>query len=398
MKKLSLPQALTLHPSRRLQIVFPVAMLLTLLIASCLFLLSSGKTRYSSEATVKVQVMTAERMNMETAIKTSGMVALPERAEIAVETSGLITHVSSKLIQGGVLLKNEILLRLDEHEHLLNLQRASANVARAQMELAGIERIVMTEYHDWNKFQTRKYFEPDPLVLYEPQLNNARNKLADALAIDKMARVNLDRTTVRSPYASRVMSVHAVKGSRVSQGTIVAVLAGIEKAVIIAPVPHESINWIDIGPQENKTQGSQVSININGQTGHLSRTGTVSGTLGEIDPETGTIDVIITLTDPYGVLSESPDILKIPFGAEVYLEITGKTFNNIVSIPESALQGGSKVWIAGRDDRLEIMEVQVEAVKQGRAMISSGLKPGQRIILTEIAEAVQGMKLEVIQE
>ncbi|MFP4107727.1 MAG: hypothetical protein ACLFT1_01495, partial [Desulfonatronovibrio sp.] len=124
------------------------------------------------------------------------------------------------------------------------------------------------------------------------------------------------------------------------------------------------------------------------------REGTVSGSSGQVDTETSTTDLTITLADPYGVLSTSSHEPEIPFETDVRVEITGKTLKDIIPVPEGVLRENATVYIAGEDDLLEIRNVRVERIENGQALISSGIEPGEKIIITDIPRAAPGMKIE----
>jgi hypothetical protein len=53
------------------------------------------------------------------------------------------------------------------------------------------------------------------------------------------------------------------------------------------------------------------------------------------------------------------------------------------------------VWVAGKDDKLKIKQVTVARRTPGEVLISSGLDAGDRVVLTPITGAVEGMKLRV---
>ncbi|MFP4237235.1 MAG: efflux RND transporter periplasmic adaptor subunit [Desulfonatronovibrio sp.] len=373
-----------------------VFLCLALLIAGISLLRSNTDFRQAgSEAIPKVQVMAAQAKDHETNIIAGGKVGPSKKIPVHTPVNGQIDYVSPRLIQGSILHKNEVILRLDDSNQRLALQLAQVNLARAELELKKLERFVWSAFKEWEKYQTKNFFEPNPLELYETELNKARINLAEAMAIKNRAGLNLDRTVIRAPHVSRVLTADVVSGDRITQGTQVALLEDIQKAKITASVPHSKTSWIDTSSADPDQSGSRVKISIPGQPKYQYREGTVSGSSGQVDTETSTTDLTITLADPYGVLSTSSHEPEIPFETDVRVEITGKTLKDIIPVPEGVLRENATVYIAGEDDLLEIRNVRVERIENGQALISSGIEPGENVIVTDIPRAAQGMKIEV---
>lgn len=398
MNKTTLPQIKAFMSDRKnIRIIFLlISLCLVLLFAGIYLLLTNTASRQTgTESIPKVQVIVTKAEDHETIIIAEGKVGPSKTNPVRAPINGKIDYISPRLVQGSILHKNEIIMRFDDSDQRLALQMAQINLARAELELKRLERIVWSAFKEWEMYQTKNFFEPNPLQLYEPELNKARINVAEAVAIKNRARLNLDRTIIRAHHISRVVSTKVAPGDRISQESQAALLEDIQWAEITAFIPHNKINWIDIASADPDKSGSRVKISIPGQPKIQYREGSVSGSSGQVDHENNTTALTITLADPYGVLSKSSHEPAIPFEADVQVEITGKTLKDIIPIPEHVLRENATVYIAGEDGLLEIRNVRVKLIENEQAFISSGIEPGEKVIVTEIPQAVPGMKIEV---
>ncbi|MFO7728818.1 MAG: efflux RND transporter periplasmic adaptor subunit, partial [Desulfonatronovibrio sp.] len=249
---------------------------------------------------------------------------------------------------------------------------------------------------EWELFDTPDGSQPNPLVLYEPQLENARAALESARAGRDQAELNLERTVIRTPFVSLVRSQNAAPGRHIAPGTPVAVLAEVNRAEIVVHLPPGDLRWINVPRAGDQNKGSEAAVRIMGNSRDFSRSGTVSRSLGQVDPETRMLGIVVEVEDPYAVFAgEQGGITELPFGSFVQVNITGKDLEDVMVVPRQALRQDSTVWIADQQNRLEIREVTVKRSQEDQVMISSGLTSGERIILTSISSPAEGMKLRV---
>jgi multidrug efflux pump subunit AcrA (membrane-fusion protein) len=110
-----------------------------------------------------------------------------------------------------------------------------------------------------------------------------------------------------------------------------------------------------------------------------------------VDPETRTIGVIVAVDEPYGKVRPGvrPPLVKNMF---VEVEVRGRPKPKTLVVPRAALQGG-KIYVANGDDRLEIREVKIGFTQTNFATIETGLKEGERVVMTDLVPAIEGMLL-----
>lgn len=380
------------------KIIIPVVILILAGLVSMVMIQKRPEPRRmeTEGADVLVRVMKASSRDMTAVVSSTGTVRVVREADISAQISGRVDYVSPNLLEGKVLDKDEVILRVDDRDYRFAIKNARAEVARAELELARIESSARVARQEWELFDTPDGSQPNPLVLYEPQLENARAALESSRAALDQAELNLERTVIRAPFVSLVRSQNAAPGRHIAPGTPVAVLAEVNRAEIVVHLPLSDLQWIDVPRAGEQDKGSAAAIRIMGDSGDFSRSGIVSRSLGQVDPDTRMLGIVVEVEDPYALFSgEQGRETELPFGSFVQVKITGKELENVMVLPRQALRQDSTVWIADPQNRLEIREVTVKRSQKDQVMISSGLKSGERVVLTSISSPADGMKLRV---
>ena len=108
------------------------------------------------------------------------------------------------------------------------------------------------------------------------------------------------------------------------------------------------------------------------------------------------INVIAELEDPYGAGADNG--MPMAPGLFVNAEIDGRTIDNVVKIPRSALRGVDQVYVGdGPEGRLEIRTVDVAFSSDDGAFLRSGVEPGELAIVSPIQAAFDGMNVTVME-
>jgi hypothetical protein len=105
--------------------------------------------------------------------------------------------------------------------------------------------------------------------------------------------------------------------------------------------------------------------------------------------------VVAAIEDPYNLEAEGKRKVDFEIGAFVEVALRGRSLARVVPIPAEALHPGAKVWVLGKAGTLEIRPVITARVTYKEALITSGLRPGERVVLSHVPGAVNGMRLRV---
>ena len=110
---------------------------------------------------------------------------------------------------------------------------------------------------------------------------------------------------------------------------------------------------------------------------------------GEIDPATRMVNLIARVDDPYQSSGDRP---PLSVGLFVDAEVVGRSVESVFQVPRGALVGADRVWLV-EDGRLVLRQVGILRADPEVVIVSDGLADGDRISLTILESAVDGMRV-----
>ena len=266
------------------------------------------------------------------------------------------------------------------------------------------------------------------LALLPAQRRSLVEQLATYEIMLKTARLNLERTEFSLPFDARVARVAVETGQFVRQGQLVAIFDGIDAAEVEARIPLTEMMALTRSartapPSEGagKAEGSGQTAIAQGTTWQeplflekrlkelglraelrlrvgdetLRWPGRVERLSDTIDRKTGTLGVIVRVEDAYGSASPGsrPPLIK---GMFVEVVFTGTGRRGII-VPRSALRDGM-VMVADSEDRLRLLRVTVERVQDDVGLITSGIAPGMRVVVSDLSPRTPGQLLAPVRD
>jgi len=372
-------------------LVIVIALVLTFV------LVKSRKTPKPHEAPhlgplVEVGILTkADRQ-----ILISGTGSAQSRYEVSItpQVKGRVSKLAPQMVAGGTFQKGELLFAIEDVDYQLAIAHAQATLAQAELELLRNENLADLARKEWHSLNSESDLEPNPLVVYEPQLKSARALRDAAQANVKQAELNLERTRVFAPFDCYVRSEQLEIGQFLNAGAPVATVAGIDQIEIVVPLPLEEIVWLQVPRKGTKQRGSlaKVELQSGGRTFHWQ--GEITRSLGEIDPRNRMARVVITVNDPFTEDTEKANLLNdlLP-GMFVNVQILGEELSDIISVPRGAMHDNDTIWVIDDENRLHIREVDILRRERDEVLIRSGLDANEKIVLTNLSGAAEGMLL-----
>ncbi len=387
-----------------LKVLLPVILLLVGL-SVLVGLVSSRKAPRKAEKRetgALVRVMEAKRVSHRIILSATGTARPSRSVTVIPEVSGRLKFVSDSLVQGGLFPEGKVLVKVEDVDYRLNIERAGAAMATAEFELAKIESEARVARNVWSASGVKSTDKenPNPLVVYTPQLKNARAGLASARAAYIQEQVNLERTVLRAPFNSIVRSESVELGQYVRSGTEVATLIGTDDIEIVVPLKVDDLRWIVIPEAGSDTKGSRATVSM--ETGGQSYIwkGRVVRSLAEVDPGGRMMRVVVRVEDPYGLKSKKRLRNKskppLAVGSFVGVEIEGGKMDGVFVVSRSALRDNSTVWTVGEDSNLKIRSVTPVRIESETVIIKEGLSDGIFVVTTDLSGAADGMKLRTL--
>ncbi len=303
-----------------------------------------------------------------------GEITSARRSELRVSVGGQVVEVGENFKKGGVVKKGELLLIIDDFEYQNAVIEEQAKYEILNRDFERAEELYL-------KNSISEQFRDNAML----EKTQQEITLAEA-------QKDLRDTKLFAPYDGVINGVEASLGKQVSTfndkvGEIIDIknlevrfslskaqygrLLEDDQAVIGRAV---AIHWI---------AGNQI-FDFEAE---ISRTG------AEIKSNTGGIDIFATL-----FFDESEFSLIRP-GAFVRLSVTDKTYNQVISVPNTAVYDDEYIFII-LNDRLVKRLVVVMGYDGTNTLIKADstneIKVGDLIMVNQLREAGEGVKVQIL--
>ena len=318
------------------------------------------------------------------------------RREIALTTQvgGRIVAVSDDFVDGGVIEEGEVLVRLESADYESALTRARARVATARQGLQLEEAEAELAARDYAEL-TGERGDASALTLRQPQLARAKAEYDAALADLADAELAVERTRITAPFAGRVREIGADVGQFVGPGSQLGRAFSTDAAEVRLPLTDADLARLDLPFAFEAAPGEGPEVALSARAaGKLRRwTGHVVRTDAAIDPTTRQIAAIVRVEDPYGAgadFGSDPDGFPLAIGLFVDAEIAGPVLDRAVTLPRLAVQEDGTAYVLDADDAVQRREVSVAAFTGDGVIVTDGLEPGERVLVSRPPTGVGG--------
>jgi RND family efflux transporter MFP subunit len=376
--------------------LIPVAILVAAGVAASLILNNppqAGRRGPSKAPQMTVQTQSVAPQLYQVQLDSFGTVRPRTESVLVAQASGQITFLSDNFRDGGFFERGEVLIELDNRDHLADVKIAKANLLDAKQQLAEEQARAEQALIDWQRLG--KQGLPNDLVLRKPQLEAAKAKQLSAEAQLAKAELALERTKIVAPYAGRVLEKHVDLGQVVSSNSQLADIYAVDYVEIRLPIKNNDLALIDLpeefrGQQDKQKVGTKVTfqsaINQAGWQGQLVRTE------GAINEQSQQLYVVAQIADPYDLANQGQTPVKI--GQYVSAKINGKLLTDALLIPTQAIYQGSYVYIVEEGVLLR-KEIELLWKNANEAVVKSGLNPGDMLVTTALGQVSSGTPVAI---
>ncbi len=343
-----------------------------------------------------VDVMLLARSDYPLRLQTRGTVRARTESTLIPEISGTVVRISPQLRAGEFFEAGDVLLEIDPRDYRAEVMVAEANLEQARAAEVEEQARAAQAAAEWQGLGEAA--EPDPLVLRKPQLASARALIKSAEARLLRARLSLERTVIRAPYAGRVLEQGVDVAQYVAPGTVLARIYAVDYAEIRLPLSNRQLEFVDL-PERYRGNGAGVEtapqprVWLSARIGSKTHTwaGRVVRTEGAIDTQSRQLFVVAQVDDPYGKGPVGRPPLKL--GQFVEAAIEGREFKQVFVIPRAALRAGGRLLLADADDRIQSRMVKVLWQDAENVVVGDGLAEGERLVLTALGGGMEGVKV-----
>ena len=321
---------------------------------------AASKEKPKEEKKLPVEVAVAKTGSISSSIVTTASLEPEQQVTMLSETQGVV----DKLLvdEGGHVREGQILAQLSNREKSVALQKATIRLENAKQELD----------------RKQKSFEQK--LISQADYDKAKYDMDVAQSERNTAVVDLDRSTIRAPFAGVITERFIEKGQNINpQSQLFTVLdADPLEAKIYLP-EKEILGLQDKQPAE-LTLNSQKDVVFQGQIKQINPA---------VDSKTGTVKVTIQIT-------KAP--AQVRPGSFVDVKLVTQRHDNALLVPKKALidEAGSKYVFMINGNTASRRNVQIGFMDDQFAEVISGIKAGESVVTAGQGSLHDGSKTETV--
>ena len=357
--------------------------------AATLFAVPSSDARANDPAkavpATPVTVAVVERRDVAIWDEFSGRLEAVERVEVRSRVAGAVQ--SAHFREGALVKQGDLLITIDPAPYAAEVERSQAQVVAAQARVL----LAKSELDRGQQLSESRIISQRDLDQRVNAHREAEANLRAAQAALQSSRLNLDYTEVRAPVAGRVGKLEITVGNLVAAGPGAPVLTTL---VSVDPI-YASFNADEqVVMRALKTLGGNSNV-----TGRVERipvrmtTATSDGAQldgrlqlidNQVDARSGTVRVRAIFDNADGSLMP---------GQFARLRMGQAQTEPVLMVNERAVgtdQNKKFVMVVDTANKAEYREITLGASVEGLRVVTSGLKPGERIVVNGLQRVRPG--------
>jgi multidrug efflux system membrane fusion protein len=358
---------------------------------------------------VPVTVAKAVQENVPTDLQVVGTAEAFSNVQVKSQIAGEL--VSVNFTEGQNVRKGDLLFRIDDRPYKEALSQAEAAVERDRAQITQNQAMLSRDNANAKVAQSEA----------ERQTELDKNSLTPKSTFDQaVANADANRASARATQASIESAQAAVKSD---QAAVAAAKLNLSYCDIVAPLSGRTGNLLVHAGNLVKVndvalvvinQVAPIFVNFNVPEQHLNAIRrlnaahsltvkvfsqdapgrTATGRLvvidNTVDAATGTIHLKAEFPNQDGMLWPGQFVTTV---------LTLETLPNATVIPSEALQSGQKgqmVYVVKADNSVEIRPVQVAMTSGPKTVISSGVTPGDTVVIDGQLRIFPGVKVQPV--
>ena len=371
----------------------------------------TAQARSRDGAPKPVRVEPVRQESVQRAVDVVGTLTPVDQVTISSEADGRVSNILADL--GDRVKAGQVLIQIDNEKQQYSFEQQQAALARALAQygandpqhLPDIERTpdamransdLVQATQAFNRAQElfkRNLVSQQALddaqaalqskrAIYNSALQTGKNLRASIQASEaamKLAERQLRDTQIRAPFDGFVEKRMVNLGELVKTQMPVIAIVRLDPLKVTAEIPEKMAPWI--------RSGETVHLQVDAYPGR-----TFDGKVSRISPAVNTS----TRAFPFEALVPNADSVLKP-GTFARVHIASSKVDSVLTLPYAALQyryGVNRVFVVD-GDKLAMRELKVGERVGDRIEILGGVKPGERIAVTDVDTLNDGVPVSV---
>ncbi|HMN46188.1 MAG TPA: efflux RND transporter periplasmic adaptor subunit [Povalibacter sp.] len=320
----------------------------------------------------------------------TGRLEAVESVEVRPRVTGYIESVN--FTEGSIVRKGDLLFVIDPRPYRAALDKASAELTRAQARA----ELAASDVKRSEKLLAIKAVSQEE---YDQRVNSAREANATvgaARAAVEAARLDLDFTRVTAPIAGRVSKAEVTAGNLVSAGSGAAPLLTSVVSVDPIYVSFEGDEQVYLKYNELARRGERessrdaanpVQMGLANEDGYP-HTGSMVFVDNQIDPRTGTIRARAAFSNKDGYFTP---------GLFARVKLLGHNKYPAVLVDDRAIgtdQSQKFVYVIDAENKITYRGVKIGRLTDGLRIVHEGLSPGEQVVVNGLQRVHPGIVVQ----
>jgi len=325
----------------------------------------------------------------------TGRLEAVESVEIRPRVSGYITEI--RFAAGAIVKKGDLLYVIDPRPYQADFDRAAAELERmeAQLKLAQIELDRAKELRGKNTISASEFDQK--AATYQGAFAAVRS----AEAAKNSAALNLEFTQIKSPIDGRVSDERITIGNLVQPGAgpenVLTTVVSVDPIYAKVDADENAVlKYVKLSEQGKRVSARTAKIPAFVELGNetdFPHEGIIDFVDNRLDPGTGTIRARIVLKN------WNPNFITPGFFVRV--RISGATPYRAALVDDKVItsqQGVKYAFVVKPDNTVERRTLQTGPIFEGKRIVKSGLKDGEKVISTRLQIVQAGMHVTPVPE
>jgi RND family efflux transporter MFP subunit len=347
------------------------------------------QAQVNQQASPPVPVIQPRAQSIADYVVVTGNAASVNAVKLVARVEGYLEKIHYE--DGQSVKKGDLLFTIQQDQYKDQLVQAQAQVLAAQASL----KHANTELPRYTALVKKDAATQTQVDEWVYQKASAEASLLSAQAQVALAKLNLSYTEVRAPFDG-IVGKHLIDPGNVvgggGQQSALAEITQLDPIYVVANLSEQQVLKVRQNLGQHRLTLADlrkvpVGVELSDQTGFPLQ-GTIEFVSPGIDPSTGTLLV-------RGILA-NPDWTLLPgFFVNIRLPM-GKVDRNALLVPDRALQedqGGRYLLIVNKGDVVEQRYVQLGQLDGSLRVITSGLKPDDRVVVGDLWRATLATKV-----
>jgi membrane fusion protein (multidrug efflux system) len=321
--------------------------------------LATTEDQSSLSPVIPVSIIEVKPAPMRDVILLPGTTEAWQDVQVAADTAGRIEWIGPR--EGERVNKGDLLVKID-----VSALKAALEHAEAQFKLA-----------DDLYQRRRRLFERK--IIAKEELDQSETQRTLAATDYEQIKVRYEQGFPESPISGIINHLYADAGEFIETGKPLADIVNIDRIKINVRVPELDIRFV--------IQGQKTPVRIDAFP-ERKLTGIVDFVAFKADPATKTFLVRTLIDNPLGDIRPGM-IARVAFVRQIITDALAAPLFALVD------KGGERLVFIEKDGVAYSRTVSIGVIEDDRVQITSGLRPGDHLIVKGQTEIEDGMKVTV---